>query len=652
VAAAVAVAVLGFLAAFQPAEAVTVTPIEPPAQARSLGDAGSYVRVVGTDGELSRVVVPVVAAKAEWLAPETLGLSRLNESRRRFEPVESSWFDSTSGSVIADVRRDGIYGVFGLSRARHVAQFQRELCQDAPAEASPRSDGEGRVMPPSCRVILCAEVDVDAWLPAWARALGRSLHPIELQAYVDGVCSECLPRELGPEDFPECAWIAQLDESLGQSTLIAFPCPGCARVCLDFDRDTVCDAWEICHGTEPLAADTDSDALPDGEELDWGTDPTSADTDGDGLLDGWEVHGYDADGDGTTDVDLSALGVSPLRRDLLVELAWLFLDNDGDGAQDANEISFEPSPGVISDARKVFDGAPTGNPDGSTGVNLIVSVAAAGLPLLPGVAPEFYEVYVENGVEKVKFTQTFSDFKAAYADQAILDIARYSLWVERLEPDSTASGLCEDIVSKNFLVSVGFYRSTGQTQLHKNADNANLTEAEVLHDLELSTFLHELGHTLGLYHGGSLDPFCGEWERRFEPNYPSVMNYFHQKPGLDGSFRWGSSPGAGPLNLSPVRRCAEQQSNGPPWMCFVRGPTRVFGYRNFSVGALPPIEEGRLDESAGLPPVPGLSGSFDFDGDGAIVPGAEVSADLNDDGCDDEVLTDHDDWAAMVLRVW
>lgn len=631
---------------------MTVTPIEPPAEPRSLGEAGAYVRVTGTGGQLSRVVVPVATAQAEWLAPETLRLSRWNENRLRFEPVGSSWFDPASRSVVADLSRDGIYGVFGLSRARHVAEFQRDLCEDFPSDPEYRPDGNSSRMPPRCRVILCAEVDVGAWLPDWSHALGRALHPAELQAYLDHVCSECLPPELGPVDFPECASLSQLDESVGQDSLIAFPCPGCARVCRDFDRDSVCDSWEICHRTNPMTADTDSDGLPDGEELDLGTDPTLADTDGDGLLDGWEVDGFDADGDGTPDVDLAALGASVLRRDLLVELAWLFLDYDGDGVLEASEISFEPSPGVISDAKKVFKDAPTVNPDGSTGVNLIVNVAVAGLPLPPGADPVFYNVYEEDGVERVKFTQTFLDFKAAHPNQPILDIARYSLWVERLETDSTASGLSEDIVSKNFLVSVGFYRSTGGNQLHRNADNANLTEAETLHDLELGTFLHELGHTVGLYHGGALDPFCGESERRFEPNYPSVMNYFHQKPGLDGGFQWMRSPGSDPPNLPPVQRCAQQQSLGPPWMCFMRGFNRIWGYRDFSGGTLPPIDEARLDESTGLPFVPGLSGPIDFDADGAIVSGAVVSADLNDDGCADQALTDHDDWAAMVFKVW
>jgi hypothetical protein len=87
-------------------------------------------------------------------------------------------------------------------------------------------------------------------------------------------------------------------------------------------------------------------------------------------------------------------------------------------------------------------------------------------------------------------------------------------------------------------------------------------------------------------------------------------------------------------------------------MCFMRGFNRIWGYRDFSGGTLPPIDEARLDESTGLPFVPGLSGPIDFDADGAIVSGAVVSADLNDDGCADQALTDHDDWAAMVFKVW
>jgi hypothetical protein len=49
----------------------------------------------------------------------------------------------------------------------------------------------------------------------------------------------------------------------------------------------------------------------------------TADSDGDGLLDGWEICGYDADGDGTIDVNLPALGANRLRKDIFVEADYM-----------------------------------------------------------------------------------------------------------------------------------------------------------------------------------------------------------------------------------------------------------------------------------------------------------------------------------------
>jgi hypothetical protein len=55
-----------------------------------------------------------------------------------------------------------------------------------------------------------------------------------------------------------------------------------------------------------------SDFLPDWRPF--------ADTDGDALRDEWERNGIDANGDGTIDVDLPAMGAKPDRRDVFVEL--------------------------------------------------------------------------------------------------------------------------------------------------------------------------------------------------------------------------------------------------------------------------------------------------------------------------------------------
>ena len=40
--------------------------------------------------------------------------------------------------------------------------------------------------------------------------------------------------------------------------------------------------------------------------------------------------------------------------------------------------------------------------------------------------------------------------------------------------------------------------------------------------------MHELGHNLGLHHGGSVDT-------NYKPNYNSIMNYRYQFPGVDNN---------------------------------------------------------------------------------------------------------------------
>ena len=42
-------------------------------------------------------------------------------------------------------------------------------------------------------------------------------------------------------------------------------------------------------------------------------------------------------------------------------------------------------------------------------------------------------------------------------------------------------------------------------------------------DMQAGTLMHELGHTLGLYHGGA-----GTNDYNCKPNYLSVMNYLYQ----------------------------------------------------------------------------------------------------------------------------
>jgi hypothetical protein len=150
-----------------------------------------------------------------------------------------------------------------------------------------------------------------------------------------------------------------------------------------------------------------------------------------------------------------------------------------------------------------------------------------------------------------------------------------------------------------------------------------------------SVFMHELGHNLGLHHGGDTDV-------NYKPNYLSVMNYWFDVGGIP----YADSPGS----------------------------TEIAGYRlDYSEQALPTLDENHLDERQGLGatgstdisvycdptnwpdcgPAP-ASGPVDWNQNGVIEPDVRddldygICATLPDDmTCGYEQMTGFDDWAEV-----
>ena len=302
------------------------------------------------------------------------------------------------------------------------------------------------------------------------------------------------------------------------------------------------------------------------------TVPLSRDTDGDGLPDVWERNGYRV---GNTFVDLPGMGADPLHKDLFVWMDYMIHPTKG---------SLGPSQTVIDNITAVFANAPVANPDGTTGIRIH--------PLLKNSVS-----YAETLGVADNYTQVWVDFEARKSlsfDPAYAKSFRYMIWANSYNADSS-SGLARDIPATDFLVSLGLWGPTGGTDWEK-----------------LGTFVHELGHCLGLTHGGAD-------HENYKPNYLSVMNYSFQIGGLYKDGHWGD--GGYPLQFDYQRlatptlnEAALNENLGLTGADSVAGYGTYYYYNSGLQGAL-----------AGDAAAP-----IDWNHNGSIE--ANVSADINGDG--------------------
>lgn len=242
-------------------------------------------------------------------------------------------------------------------------------------------------------------------------------------------------------------------------------------------------------------SDSDGDGLADCVETNTGrfidasntgTDPLQADTDGDGLGDGEEVLGSE------TGIDLQALGAHPLRRDLLIEYDWF------DSDYDCGPHSQRPTAEVAARVADMFAAAPVTNPDGSTGIHVIQDYGQGGV-FQGGNRVEGHDAILPGRLD-----QTFYAIKEQNFAAQRLGYFRYVLMPHRYDGGSSSSGYAE-IVGDDAIVSLYCLNST---------------------DYVARTIAHEIGHLLGLHHGGF--ELCNN-----KPNYNSLMNYRFQFSGVD-----------------------------------------------------------------------------------------------------------------------
>ncbi len=221
------------------------------------------------------------------------------------------------------------------------------------------------------------------------------------------------------------------------------------------------------------------------------------DTDGDGLPDEWETNGIDIDEDGVIDLALNKMGADPNKPDIFVEVDWMVNSTH----------NFRPTSTAMRMVYEAFQNSPNG------GINIHIDFGSDSTDFVTGKRWSSYPG--GSGGNSVSFsanldlTNNYSQWENIVENnfsEARRRVFRHALFAFKYN-NGTSSGIASGIPGQMFIVA-----------------NAGWIDS----DLEVAgTFMHELGHTLGLRHGGND-------HEHYKPNYLSVMNYLFQTTGLVG----------------------------------------------------------------------------------------------------------------------
>lgn len=352
------------------------------------------------------------------------------------------------------------------------------------------------------------------------------------------------------------------------------------------------------------------------------------DTDGDSLPDEWEINGIDANGDGTIEVDLPAMGANPRRKDLFIQLDWMEQAPTTIVGSWANAgHHHKPKPAALNEVIVAFSKAPVDNPDGSQGITLHIDAGPASI-MSPrgdkwgslssaGAVPEVKNLGESGGDSAI--WEDFYEIKALRFPAARTKVFHYCLFAHQYGGGrSTGIGY---MPGADFIVADG-------------AGGGNLSAQE-----QAGTLMHEFGHNLGLGHGGDGDV-------NFKPNYLSIMNYSFQMTGLLRNESFGtidySREKLDTLNESSLK---ETSGVGPKAMV---GDLGTLYFRN---GTGQPGWFLGLATSSPYRVNSLRGGSIDWNGAGGNAE-ASVKVDLNTEPgkpvVQGEKLTGFDDWESLV----
>ena len=211
----------------------------------------------------------------------------------------------------------------------------------------------------------------------------------------------------------------------------------------------------------------------------------SRDSDGDGLPDIWEKLGADINDDGIVDVDLPVMGADPHKKDLFIEIDYM--------------TGYEPNISALQRVVDVFE-------EHDINMHIDAGPYSINFPNDEELSESEELVYEQTIATEYKSDSYWRTTLNLHFNKNRRDIFRYCVYINIFN-DNRVLGISNGIPGNSFVSAKGLI------------DNDEIKEA--------SNFMHELGHTLGLTHGGAKDD-----DYVFKPNHLSIMNYLYSNTGL------------------------------------------------------------------------------------------------------------------------